>query len=313
MPRAVVTGGAGFIGSHLCRALVARGWDVVAVDDFSSGHRENVDDLLQQRGFELVEHDVVYGIPIEGQVDAVLHLASSASPPLYLARPIATLEVGSIGTQQALELARKHQRARFLLASTSEVYGDPLVHPQTESYWGNVNPVGPRAVYDEAKRFAEAITTAYQSVYGMDTKIARIFNTYGPGLRPLDGRVVSNFLAQAIEGRPLTIYGDGSQTRSFCFVEDEVEGLVRLLESDHAGPINIGNPTEFTVLELAHRVLEITESSSEITFEPLPRDDPRQRCPDITLAERVLGWRPRIELSEGLTRTLEWYRRGVDR
>jgi dTDP-glucose 4,6-dehydratase len=313
MPRAVVTGGAGFIGSHVCRALVARGWDVVAVDDFSSGHRANVEDLLAASGFELLEHDVVHGLPVDGVVDAVLHFASPASPPLYLARPIATLEVGSIGTQRALELARKNAGARFLLASTSEVYGDPLVHPQSESYWGNVNPVGPRAVYDESKRFAEATTAAYRDTYGMDNKIARIFNTFGPGLRPLDGRVVSNFMAQAIEGRPLTIYGDGSQTRSFCFIDDEVDGLLRLLDSDHTGPMNLGNPAECTVLELAHVVLEVTGSSSELTFEPLPRDDPRQRCPDISLAERVLGWRPQIELEDGLTRTYDWYRRGVDR
>jgi len=312
MPRAVVTGGAGFIGSHLCRALRARDWEVVAVDDFSSGRRANVDDLLDVPGFELVEHDVVHGIPIAGSVDAVLHLASPASPPLYLARPLATLDVGSIGTQHALELARKHDGARFLLASTSEVYGDPLVHPQPESYWGNVNPVGPRAVYDEAKRFAEATTTAYRGVYGMDTKIARIFNTYGPGLQPDDGRVISNFLAQALDGRPLTVYGDGTQTRSFCYVEDEVDGLVRLLESTHVGPMNIGNPGEYTVLELAETVLDVTGSRSPIEFRPLPHDDPRQRCPDISLASRVLGWRPRIDLREGLARTSEWYRRGVD-
>jgi dTDP-glucose 4,6-dehydratase len=312
MARAVVTGGAGFIGAHLCRALLGRGWDVVAVDDFSSGHRDNLDDLLDASGFTLVEHDIVHGLPVDGPVDAVLHFASPASPPLYLARPIPTLEVGSIGTQHALELARKHTGCRFLLASTSEVYGDPLVHPQSESYWGNVNPVGPRAVYDESKRFAEATTTAYREVHRMDTKIARIFNTYGPGLRPLDGRVVSNFLAQAMQGRPITIYGEGTQTRSFCYVDDEVDGLLRLLDSDHSGPVNIGNPAECTVLELAELVLEITASSSELTFEPLPRDDPRQRCPDISLAERVLGWRPRVELREGLTRTYDWYRRVVE-
>jgi dTDP-glucose 4,6-dehydratase len=312
MARAVVTGGAGFIGSHLCRALLGRGWDVVAVDDFSSGDRGNLDDVLDASGFTLVEHDIVHGLPVDGPIDAVLHFASPASPPLYLARPIPTLEVGSIGTQHALELARKHAGCRFLLASTSEVYGDPLVHPQSESYWGNVNPVGPRAVYDESKRFAEATTTAYREVHRMDTKIARIFNTYGPGLRPLDGRVVSNFLAQAMEGRPITIYGEGTQTRSFCYVDDEVDGLLRLLDSDHSGPVNIGNPAECTVLDLARLVLEITASSSELTFEPLPRDDPRQRCPDISLAERVLGWRPRVELRDGLTRTYEWYRRVVE-
>jgi dTDP-glucose 4,6-dehydratase len=313
MPRAVVTGGAGFIGSHLCRALRARDWEVVAVDDFSTGRRPNVDDLLDRPGFELLEHDVVHGLPVAGRVDAVLHFASSASPPVYLARPLATLEAGSTGTQQALELARKHDGARFLLASTSEVYGDPLVHPQSESYWGNVNPVGPRAVYDEAKRFAEATTMAYRGVYGMDTKIARIFNTFGPSLQPDDGRVISNFVAQALDGRPLTIYGDGTQTRSFCFVDDLIDGLLRLLECDHVGPVNLGNPDERTVLELAETVLDVTGSDSQLTFVSLPDDDPQRRCPDIALAERVLGWRPQIGLREGLARTAEWYRRRVDR
>ena len=251
MARAVVTGGAGFLGSHLCRALHARGWEVVAVDDLSTGFAANVDDLRGRPGFELVEHDVVHGLPIEGPVTVVLHFASPASPPVYLGRPIATLEVGAIGTQHALELARKHEGARLLLASTSEVYGDPEVSPQSESYWGNVNPVGPRAVYDEAKRYAEAITMAYHRVYGIDTKIARIFNTYGPFLRAEDGRVISNFLAQAIDGRPLTVYGDGSQTRSYCYVDDLIAGLIALLDSDHVGPMNLGNPNELTVLELA--------------------------------------------------------------
>ena len=231
MPRAVVTGGAGFLGSHLCRALHARGWSVVAVDDLSTGFVANVEDLLGRPNFELVEHDVIHGLPIGGPVSAVLHLASAASPPAYLDRPIATLEVGSIGTQHALELARKHDGARVLLASTSEVYGDPAESPQRESYWGNVNPVGPRSVYDEAKRFGEAMTMAYHRHYGIDTKIARIFNTYGPFLRPEDGRVISNFLAQAIDGRPLTVYGDGSQTRSFCYVDDLIAGLLALLDS----------------------------------------------------------------------------------
>jgi dTDP-glucose 4,6-dehydratase len=312
MPRAVVTGGAGFLGSHLCEALIDRGWDVVAVDNFSTGHRDNVGHLLGRPEFELIEHDVVNGVPVEGRVDAVLHFASPASPPEYLARPIATLEVGAIGTHQALELAYKHEGARFLLASTSEVYGDPLVHPQSEDYWGNVNPVGPRSVYDEAKRYAEAITMAYHRTYGLDTKIVRIFNTFGPRLAPGDGRVVSNFLAQAMNGEALTVYGDGTQTRSFCYVSDEVEGILALLESDHVGPMNIGNPDEFTILELADAVQEVAGAEVPVVFESLPTDDPQQRRPDITLAEAVLGWRPRVDLREGLTRTLDAYRRVGD-
>jgi dTDP-glucose 4,6-dehydratase len=308
MPRAVVTGGAGFLGSHLCRALHARGWEIVAVDNLSTGFVANVDDLVGRPGFELLEHDVVHGLPIEGPVAAVLHLASAASPPAYLDRPIATLEVGALGTQHALELARKHDGARLLLASTSEVYGDPAVSPQDERYWGHVNPVGLRSVYDEAKRYAEAITMAYHRVYGIDTKIARIFNTYGPYLRPDDGRVISNFLAQAIDGRPLTVYGDGSQTRSYCYVDDLIAGLVALLESAHVGPMNLGNPNELTVLELAQAVLDVTGSRSQVVFEPLPPDDPRQRCPDIALATGVLGWQPTIGLGDGLRRTYEWYR-----
>jgi dTDP-glucose 4,6-dehydratase len=308
MPRAVVTGGGGFLGSHLCDLLRARGWDVVAVDNFLTGNRANVEHLADDAGFTLLEHDVIDGIPVDGPVDAVLHLASPASPPEYLAHPFATLEVGSVGTRHALELARTNG-ARFLLASTSEIYGDPLVHPQPESYFGNVNSVGPRAVYDEAKRYAEAITMAYHREHGVDTKIVRIFNSYGPRLNPADGRVVSNFLAQAMRGEPLTVYGDGTQTRSFCYVSDEVEGLVALLDSDHVGPMNIGNPAEFTMLELAELVRELTGTTSELRFEPLPADDPKQRRPDITLAERVLGWHPRVELREGLARTHDWYRR----
>jgi dTDP-glucose 4,6-dehydratase len=306
--RAVVTGGGGFLGSHLCDLLRARGWEVVAVDNFLTGNRANLEHLADDAGFTLLEHDVIDGIPVDGPVDAVLHLASPASPPEYLAHPFATLEVGSVGTRHALELARTNG-ARFLLASTSEIYGDPLVHPQPESYFGNVNSVGPRAVYDEAKRYAEAITMAYHREHGVDTKIVRIFNTFGPRLNPADGRVVSNFLAQAMRGEPLTVYGDGKQTRSFCYVSDEVEGLVALLESDHVGPMNIGNPAEFTMLELAELVRELTGTASELRFEPLPADDPKQRRPDITLAERVLGWHPRVDLREGLARTHDWYRR----
>jgi dTDP-glucose 4,6-dehydratase len=306
MPRAVVTGGAGFLGSNLCRSLLEKGYDVVAVDDLSSGSLDHVEGLGD--AFELVVHDVVEGIPVEGPVDAVLHFASAASPPHYLARPLETLAVGSRGTQHALDLARS-TGARFLLASTSEIYGNPAEHPQTESYWGNVNPVGPRSVYDEAKRFAEAITTAYRNVHGVDTKIARIFNTYGPMLEPDDGRVISNFLAQALDGRKITVYGDGSQTRSFCFVDDEVAGLLALLGSDWVGPMNIGNPEEYSVLEVARLVLDVTGAESEIVFEPLPETDPERRCPDISLARRELGWEPRIGLREGIERTLEWYRR----
>lgn len=306
MPRAVVTGGAGFLGSHLCRTLRSRDWEVVAIDDLSTGSIDHVVDL-EGPGFALLQHDVVAGIPVDGPVDAVLHFASAASPPEYLARPLETLAVGSEGTRHALELARR-SGARFLLASTSEVYGDPLEHPQRETYWGNVNPVGPRSVYDEAKRFAEALTMAYHRTHGVDTKVARIFNTYGPCLEPGDGRVVSNFLAQAMVGRDLTVYGDGLQTRSFCFVGDEVAGLLALLDSDWVGPMNIGNPEEHTVLELAELVLEVVGSKAELRFEALPVDDPTRRRPDITLASQVLGWEPRVGLREGLARTLEWYR-----
>ena len=308
MSRAVVTGGAGFVGSHLCDALRARDWEVVAVDNFVTGHPENVAHLADDTGFTLVEHDVITGIPVDGPLDAVLHLASPASPPEYLAHPIATLEVGSIGTRHALDLARANS-ARFLLASTSEIYGDPLVHPQPESYFGNVNSVGPRSVYDEAKRYAEAITMAYHREYDVDTKIVRICNTFGPRLGAADGRVVSNFLAQAMRGAPLTIYGDGKQTRSFCFVSDEVRGLLALLDSDHVGPMNIGNPDEFTMLELAELVLAVTGADVDLVFEALPDGDPKQRRPDITLAREVLGWAPTVDLREGLTLTHDWYRR----
>ena len=307
MPRAVLTGGAGFLGSHLATDLRAAGYDVVAVDDLSTGSAENVAHLAADPGFTLLEHDVSTGLPVDGPVDAVLHFASPASPPAYLARPLATLAVGSEGTRHALDLARTHG-ARFLLASTSEVYGDPLVHPQPERYFGNVNSVGPRAVYDEAKRFAEAITMAYHREYGLDTKIARIFNTYGPRMAPGDGRVVTNFLEQALAGAPLTVYGDGSQTRSFCWVDDEVRGILSLLASDWTGPMNLGNPGEFTVLELAKIVIEVTGSDSEIVFEPLPVDDPTRRRPDITLARELLGWEPEVELRAGVARLAEWYR-----
>ncbi len=306
MPRAVVTGGAGFLGGHVCRALRGEGYDVVAVDNLSTGQRDQVDDLLADPGFTLLEHDVVQGLPVEGPVDAVLHLASPASVPEYLARPLETLRVGAEGTRHALELARV-AGARFLLASTSEIYGDPLEHPQREAYWGHVNPVGPRAVYDEAKRYAEALTMAYHRAQGVDAKIVRVFNCYGPGLLPGDGRVVSNFLSQAMAGEAITVYGDGTQTRSFCYVDDEVRGILALLASGWSGPMNIGNPDEQTVLELAKLVLDVTGSASELVFADLPDDDPTRRCPDISLARAELGWSPQIDLRTGLERTYDWY------
>jgi dTDP-glucose 4,6-dehydratase len=306
MPRAVVTGGAGFIGSHLCDALLARDWQVVAVDDLSTGSLANVAHSLDDPAFSFVEHDVTRGIPVSGPVDAVLHLASAASPPAYLARPIQTLEVGAAGTQHALDLARAAD-ARFLLASTSEVYGDPLVDPQPETYWGNVNPIGPRSVYDEAKRYAEAITMAYHRTFDLDTRIVRIFNTYGPRLAPGDGRVVSNFLMQCARGEPLTVYGDGLQTRSFCFIDDEVRGIVSLLDAQHVEPVNIGNPDQVTVLALADLVQAVTGVTVPLEFEPMPVDDPRQRRPDITRARTVLGWSPTVDLADGLARSYAVY------
>ncbi len=300
--RLVVLGGGGFLGSHLCDHLLDRGDEVVCVDDFSTSRRSNLAHLHDHPGFSLVEADISESIPVEGPVGGVFNLASPASPPEYLARPLETLAVGSEGTRNGLELARCHG-VRFLLASTSEVYGDPEVHPQTESYWGHVNSVGPRSVYDEAKRFAEALTMAYHRSRGTDVAIVRIFNTYGPRLRPTDGRLVSNFLVQALRGEPLTVYGDGSQTRSLCYVDDEVRGLISLFDSDLTGPVNIGNPDEHTVLELAHSVLELLGSASPIVHLPLPVDDPSRRCPDITLARTALGWEPTTGLREGLALT----------
>jgi len=307
--RIVVTGGAGFLGSHICEALVARGDEVVAIDNLLTGSVDNIAHLFGEKGFVFVEHDVTNFVHVSGRVDAVMHFASPASPVDYLEHPIKTLKVGSLGTHKTLGLA-KDKGACFMLASTSEVYGDPQVHPQTEDYWGHVNPVGPRGVYDEAKRFAEAMAMAYHRSHGVDVRIIRIFNTYGPRMRPYDGRVVSNFLVQALDGKPLTVYGEGKQTRSFCYVDDEVRGILALLDSDYVGPVNIGNPNEFTVLELAQKVLEITGSTAEIVYEPLPVDDPTQRQPDISLAKRVLGWEPRVPLEEGLRKTAAWFAHG---
>jgi dTDP-glucose 4,6-dehydratase len=306
MSRIVVTGGGGFVGSHICEALLARGDEVVAVDNFSTSRKDNVDHLLEDPGFELVIADVVEELPVSGAVDGVMHLACPASPPEYLRMPLETLDVCSIGTRRALDLARANN-VRFLIASTSEVYGDPREHPQVESYAGNVDPVGPRAVYDEAKRFAETLTMTYHRLYDLPTRIVRIFNTYGPRLRPADGRVVSNFLAQAIDGRPLTVYGTGKQTRSFCYVDDEVRGILALYDSDIVDPVNIGNPIEFTMLELAALVIEITGSTEEMVFEPLPVGDPALRRPDITRARELLNWEPTINLREGLERMHAWY------
>jgi len=306
--RVLVTGAAGFLGSHLCDRLLAQGYRVVGMDNFLTGNSANVAHLRSHPDFQLVLHDVTNFIELEGPPDAVLHFASPASPVDYLEHPIPTLKVGSLGTHKALGLA-KAKGARFLLASTSEVYGDPLVHPQPESYWGNVNPVGPRGVYDEAKRFAEALTMAYHRYHGLDTRIVRIFNTYGPRMRPHDGRVVSNFIVQALHGEPLTVYGDGSQTRSFCYVDDLVTGIVLLFERGDADPTNLGNPHEFTVRELAALVLKLTGSRSEIVERPLPVDDPRVRQPDIGRVRETLGWEPKVGLEEGLRRTIDYFRR----
>jgi dTDP-glucose 4,6-dehydratase len=306
----VVAGGAGFLGSHLCDRLIERGDHVVCMDDLSTGSKKNVAHLLDHERFSLIVTNVSEKVELgdEDRVDAVCNLASPASPPAYLGRPFDTLAVGSEGTRRLLELARAHE-ARFLMASTSEIYGDPEVHPQVESYRGNVDPTGPRSVYDEAKRFAESLTMAMHRAHGVDVGIARIFNTYGPRLSPGDGRVVSNFIVQALRGDDLTVYGDGSQTRSLCFVDDQIAGLLALLDSSVTGPVNIGNPDERSMLELAHLVLDVTGSSSEITYEPLPIDDPTRRCPDITLARTALGWEPTMGLREGIERTIEYFER----
>ncbi len=307
--RALVTGGAGFLGSHLCGRLMDEGLDVICMDNLITGSLDNIESYFGRDGFTFVQHDVTNFIHVPGKLDYILHFASPASPIDYLKLPIQTLKVGSLGTQKAIGLA-KSTGARFLLASTSETYGDPLVHPQPEDYWGNVNPVGPRGVYDEAKRFAEATTMAYHRHHGVDTRIVRIFNTYGPRMRAGDGRVVPAFICQALAGKPLTAFGDGTQTRSFCFVADLIEGIWRLLNSDYVDPMNIGNPAEMTVLEFAKEIIRITGSSSEIVFEPLPEDDPKVRQPDITLARKVLDWEPQVLLADGLKETIEFFSNG---
>lgn len=307
MARYLITGGAGFIGSHLCENLLKQGHDVICMDNYSTGAQENIAAFASHPKFTFVNHNVSAFIDVPGPVDCVLHFASPASPVDYLELPIPTLKVGSLGTHNALGLA-KAKRAVFLLASTSEVYGDPLVRPQNEEYWGNVNPVGPRGVYDEAKRFAEAMTMAYHRYHGLDTRIVRIFNTYGPRMRMRDGRVVPNFIIQALKGDPLTVYGQGEQTRSFQYIDDLVAGIDLLLSSTEHLPVNIGNPQEMTVLQFAKKILELTDSKSPIEYKPLPQDDPQVRQPDITKARRILGWEPKVSLDEGLLKTIEYFR-----
>ena len=308
--RVLVTGGAGFLGSHLCDRLLAEGHDVIAMDNLITGSTDNIAHLAGNRRFQFIHHDVTEYIYVAGPVDAILHFASPASPIDYLELPIQTLKVGSLGTHNALGLALA-KGARFLLASTSEVYGDPLVHPQQETYWGNVNPIGPRGVYDEAKRFAEAMTMAYHRSHGVQTRIVRIFNTYGPRMRLRDGRVVPNFVGQALRGEPLTVYGEGKQTRSFCYCLDLVDGIYRLLLSDESDPVNIGNPAELTIYDFATVINELTGKQGGICFEPLPMDDPKQRQPDITRARTILGWEPKVNLREGMEETIRWFRARV--
>jgi dTDP-glucose 4,6-dehydratase len=306
-PRALVTGGAGFLGSHLCGRLVAEGWEVLCVDSLVTGDTHNVEALVGHDGFRFEPHDITEPFDMEGPLDWVLHFASPASPIDYLELPIATLKVGALGTIRLLELCR-NKEAAFLLASTSEVYGDPQIHPQPESYWGHVNPIGPRSVYDEAKRYAEAATMAYHRTYDLAVRVIRIFNTYGPRMRARDGRAVPTFIQQALRGEPLTVHGDGSQTRSLCFVDDLIEGIYRMIQSDQIGPINLGNPEEVTVLQLAETIRDLVGSGSDIVMIDRPVDDPERRRPDITLAHRVLDWEPAIPLKEGVTRTIDWAR-----
>jgi dTDP-glucose 4,6-dehydratase len=307
MGRALITGGAGFLGSHLCELFMERGHEVVCMDNFITGNPANIQHLMGRDGFSFIKYDVTNYIHVEGSLDYVLHFASPASPIDYLEKPIQTLKVGSLGTHKTLGVA-KDKKARYLIASTSEVYGDPLVHPQKEDYWGNVNPVGPRGVYDEAKRFAEAMTMAYQRFHGVETRIVRIFNTYGPRMRVNDGRVVPAFISQALRNEPLTVFGDGSQTRSFCYVTDLIEGIYRLLMSDERMPTNIGNPNEMTVLQFAEEIKRLTGTNAPIIHKPLPEDDPKIRRPDITKARTLFGWEPKVPLAEGLAKTIEYFR-----
>jgi dTDP-glucose 4,6-dehydratase len=304
--RVLITGGAGFLGSHLCDHFLARGYDVLCVDNLLTGSTDNIAHI-RSRAFTFIELDVTGYVYIDGPIDYILHFASPASPMDYLELPIQTLKVGSLGTHKALGLA-KAKKATFLLASTSEVYGDPLEHPQKETYWGNVNPIGPRGVYDEAKRFAEALTVAYRNTHKVDTKIVRIFNTYGPRMRLHDGRAIPAFMSQALRNKPVTVFGDGSQTRSFCYIADMVEGIYRLLTSRHSGPVNLGNPRELSLLEMARKCIELTDSKSRIVFKPLPTDDPKVRKPDIHLARRILRWSPSVGLDQGLKRTVTYFR-----
>jgi dTDP-glucose 4,6-dehydratase len=307
MLRIVIAGGAGFIGSHYCDRMVQEGHEVLALDNLLTGRERNITHLFRERRFQFRKQDVTRSFEVEGPVDCVVNMASPASPKDYLEHPIETLDVGSVGSRNLLEIARA-KSARYLVTSTSECYGDPAVHPQVETYWGNVNPVGPRSCYDESKRFAEALTMAYHRTYALRTNIARVFNTYGPRMQLDDGRVVPAFLDQALKGEPMTIFGDGSQTRSFCYVSDLVDGLYRLMQSDERYPVNLGNPVELTILEFAQRIRQTTGAKAELVYRPLPEDDPKQRQPDITKAKAVLGWEPRVDLDEGLRRTVEYFR-----
>jgi dTDP-glucose 4,6-dehydratase len=308
--RILITGAAGFLGSHLCDRFLREGYHVVGMDNLLTGNIRNIEHLFPTKEFEFYHHDVTKFVHVPGQIDYILHFASPASPIDYLKMPIQTLKVGALGTHNLLGLA-KSKGARILVASTSEVYGDPLVHPQTEEYWGNVNPIGPRGVYDEAKRFMESITMAYHNFHNVETRIIRIFNTYGPRMRLDDGRALPTFMSQALRGEDVTVYGDGSQTRSFCYVDDLVEGIYRLLLSDYHLPVNIGNPSEITLLQFAEEVIALTGSKSKIIFEPLPQDDPKQRQPDITKAKKILGWQPRVDRAEGLQKTLDYFRQYI--
>jgi nucleoside-diphosphate-sugar epimerase len=308
--RILISGGAGFIGSHLCDYYLSQKHEVICVDNFITGRPENIRHLLDNPGFKLIKTDISEPFEIKGQIDAILHFASPASPKDFTKLPIHIMRTGAFGTYRLLELAKK-EKAKFLMASTSEVYGDPLVHPQTEAYWGNVNPIGPRSVYDESKRFAEALTTAFLREYSLKIRIARIFNTYGPRMRLDDGRVVPNLIPQALRGESLTIYGDGKQTRSFCYIDDMVAGISKLLDADVSEPVNIGNPDEFTILEFANLVLELTKTKSKMEFVELPQDDPKKRKPDISKAKKILGWEPKVSLKQGLERTIDWFKQQI--